>query len=180
MRPAALLCIAMAAALAAAPLGARQIVPDGQAAPEQPAPPPPASELPPPVPPTSSEPLPPFPHYPARAPREHNPNYRHGGHVSRHASPHHRATTRHHAKARRHGKSHHAKSHHAARQYFSKRTVRQCHGMTYKQIMRHKYCRTMMEQDLAATKRHRHQAHHRATSHHHRDRHHSSRHHRRR
>jgi hypothetical protein len=177
MRRATLVCIAIAAALAASPLGARQIVPDGQAAPELPAAPPPTSELPPPVPPTSSEPLPPFPHYPARAPREHNPNYRRSAHASRHASPHHRATRhQHHAKGR-----HHGKSHRAARQYFSKRTVRQCHRMTYKQIMRHKYCRTMMEQDLASTKQHRHHAHHRpASHHHHRDRRHARAHHRRR
>ena len=34
--------------------------------------------------------------------------------------------------------------------HFSKKTIRQCHGMTYKQIMRHSSCRALIKQELAA------------------------------
>jgi hypothetical protein len=147
--------IAALAAVAASPLGAQQ----------QPAPPP-ASELPPPVPPASTEPPPPFPHFPTRAPREHDPNYHPGAHAR--GPSHHRAkVTKHHAKAtHHHARAHHnaKRAHHSGRVYFSKRTIRQCHAMSYKQIMAHKYCRTMMKQDLAtaAPKRHHAARHHRS------------------
>lgn len=170
MRRAAFLCMALAMAVTASPLGAQQTTPDAPATPAQPAPPP-ASDLPPPVPKSATELPPPFPHYPARAPREHDPNYRRSSH--RQSASHHHTATRHHATAhhattRHKNRSHHQKaSHHAGRQYFSKKTIRQCHGMTYKQIMRHKNCRTMMKQDLQTTAKRpakRHASSHRRTS----------------
>jgi len=132
---------------AASPLAAQQTTPSDQTAPQQ---------LAPPVPQNSAELPPPFPHYPARAPREHDPNYRASAH--RHSQPararnaHHQAKPSHHSKATHHAKADHrgGKSHAQAKhQYFSKRTIRQCHGMTYKQIMAHQNCRTMMKQELA-------------------------------
>jgi hypothetical protein len=133
--------------------------------------PPAASEIPPPLPQGSSE-LPPFPHYPQIAPREHYPNWRKAAHA-------HRRT-----QARRRAAHHHARAHHArrsprdaTRQYFPKRTIRQCHAMNYRQIMQHRYCRAMMKQDLQARS---HRAHRHALAHRHRAaRHHRTRHHRR-
>lgn len=144
---------------AASPVAAQQVTPDNQAAPQQPTPP----ELAPPVLQNSADLPPPFPHYPVRAPREHDPNYHPGRHkVSRAQSPNGSKAAAHHAKARkttatrgRAKASHRGKAKaHATRQYFSKRTIRQCHGMTYKQIMAHKNCRTMMQQELAAQPSH--------------------------
>lgn len=137
------------AVMAASPTAAQQRTPD-QTAPQQ---------LAPPVPRSSTELPPPFPHYPKTAPREHDPNY----HRPTHKAPHAQSARRgkashvvkagHHAKADRHSKAdRHAKAaanHKPKRQYFSKRTIRQCHGMTYQQIMAHKNCRTMMQQELA-------------------------------
>jgi hypothetical protein len=46
---------------------------------------------------------------------------------------------------------HQAKAQHAAtHEHFSKSTIRQCQAMTYRQIMSHEHCRTMMKQDLEA------------------------------
>lgn len=161
MRFAVLVCLILA--MAGSPLAAQQTVP---------AEPPPASELPPPTPQRSTELPPPFPHYPARAPREHDPNYHPHAHrksgSTHHAKTHHRAASRH---ASHHkGKTHHATKQqrakskgHAKRVYFSKRTIRQCHAMSYKQIMAHRYCRTMMKQELAAQPTHH--AQHRKAAH---------------
>jgi hypothetical protein len=53
--------------------------------------------------------------------------------------------------------------------HFAKKTIRQCHAMSYKQIMGHKYCRMMIKQDVEA-KQHskaRHTStHHKKTRHH--------------
>jgi len=49
--------------------------------------------------------------------------------------------------------------------HFSRKTIRSCHGMSYRQIMRHPSCRALMKQELAAPA-HRHRAtHHKATRH---------------
>jgi hypothetical protein len=166
MRKKVLACIALAIALTGSPLAAQQSVPSE---------PPPASELPPPVPQRATELPPPFPHYPARAPREHDPNYRKSTHAKRSASTHqakshHRSTTHHKAKTHHASRTHHKgkTKHHASRMYFSKKTIRQCHAMSYRQIMAHKYCRVMMEQDLdkAGKPKRRASTHHRSTRHH--------------
>lgn len=151
---------------AASPVAAQHTAPDNQAAP--------SPDFAPPVPQNSADLPPPFPHYPARAPREHDPNYHPGRHGASHApSPHRsKAAAHHHSKAskttatHRHSKAdHRGKAQaHVKHQYFSKRTIRQCHGMTYKQIMAHRYCRTMMRQELAAQDGQRPSAHHHKSS----------------
>ena len=53
--------------------------------------------------------------------------------------------------------------------HLSRKTIRQCHGMSYSQIMKHSACRTLMKQDLAAAeKKHapRHKAKHTTTKRH--------------
>jgi hypothetical protein len=155
--------LAVAAMVAtASPLAAQQAMADGQAAPQQQ----PTPDLAPPVPQTSTELPPPFPHYPARKPREHDPNYRPGRHGVAHAQSSHRSKATHHVVKTHHKAkaSHRATAHRqATRQYFSKRTIRQCHAMSYKQIMAHRYCRTMMKQELAAQPTHH--AQHRKAAH---------------
>lgn len=159
MRRAALKGIALAIAVLASPLAAQQADPAVAQLP-----PPPASDIPPPLPRPATEPLPPFPHYPRIAPREHDPNYRRH-HTQRHAPSHRRAQA--HRRARHAAAHHRARTHrHAAHHYFSKRTIRQCHRMTYRQIMRHRYCRMMIRQDLGAARQHSHRVHHRTTRHH--------------
>ena len=73
-----------------------------------------------------------------------------------------------HAPARRthHRRTHASRTAHKARaaMHFSKKTIRSCHGMTYRQIMRHNSCRALMKQELAAPA-HRHRTSHRAIHH---------------
>jgi hypothetical protein len=167
--------VAVASMVVATPLAAQQAMADGQPTPQQQ----PTPDLAPPVPQTSTELPPPFPHYPARKPREHDPNYRAGKHRVSHAQSSHRSKPApHQAKASHRGAATHAKANHraathhpATHQYFSKRTIRQCHGMTYKQIMAHRNCRTMMQQELAAKPSHHaksHKAARKTTHRHHR------------
>lgn len=64
-------------------------------------------------------------------------------------------TTAHHSKAR----AQRAPARPAA-VHLSRKTIRQCHAMSYKQIMGHKNCRALMQQELAAAdQRHRTTAH---------------------
>ena len=120
----------------------------------------------PPVP--QAEPLPPpppFPPMPKARPRhrwvslghEHRSRADHRATSSKHhtSRAHHRAASPKH----RAGLAH--KSAHRPALHFSKRTVRQCHKMTYKQIMRHSSCRALMTQDLQAAKHRTHHAAHR-------------------
>lgn len=148
--------IACAASLfLASPLGAQQ----GQSIPEQTVPPPQ------PPPPSSQPPadLPPFvPPPPARL----YDNYRPAAHHHRAgANPnsirHHRVSRHHHATARRHAANRAV--------HVSKRTIRRCHSMTYKQLMRDGSCRVLMRQELNAPERRHHGAsHHRHSGRHHR------------
>ena len=74
-------------------------------------------------------------------------------------------------KARHHRSVHHHRGRtdrHATHQYFSRRTIHQCHRMTYRQIVRHRHCRTMMKQDLKASDHRRHRAHRHRSAHPHR------------
>jgi hypothetical protein len=148
MRRAALICTALTTAMAAAPLAAQQTPPSA----------PPAHELAPPVQRTSTEAPPPFPHYPKAKPREHDPNYHPSTRTRSTKTSHHNAKTSHSSKTAHASKaSHQAKAkhptkaqRHATRETFSKRTIRQCHAMSYSQIMSHEHCRTIMKQDLEA------------------------------
>lgn len=81
-------------------------------------------------------------------------------------------------KSRRHkaGSRHHGEKAHATKVHLSPRTIRKCHGMDYRQIMKHKYCRALMKQEISSedskharvSGRHGHKAksHHRAKKHH--------------
>jgi hypothetical protein len=167
-----LACATLAFGMLASPLGAQQ-APGGSASPTEqptadtmpPAPPPQAEQLPPP---------PPFPPMPSS-----RPSHRWVDTGNHHASrAHHRARTAH-APARR---THHRRTHasrraaHNARaaMHFSKKTIRSCHGMSYRQIMRRSSCRALMKQELAAPA-HRHRAiHHKASAHHKTARHHKA------
>src|SRR4051794_40764518 len=71
MRRVAPACIALAMAVTPSPVAAQQTTTDQAAATQEPPPPPPAFEVPPPMEGTSTDLPPPFPRYPARAPREH-------------------------------------------------------------------------------------------------------------
>lgn len=165
MRRAALMWIALATAAVASPLAAQQTVPHEQASPSQPAP----------SPQTSTELPPPFPHYPARAPREHDPNYHGPTHLRQHRASHHAGKMHHHGNIHHQSKTHHQTTH----EHFSKRTIRQCHAMTYRQIMRHRNCRVMMKQELEASEHRRDHAHrHGSVSHHSSASHHRTHHHR--
>jgi hypothetical protein len=65
--------------------------------------------------------------------------------------------------------------------HVSRRMMRRCHAMSYREIMRSSTCRALIKQDLAASERsHRHSKHrHSAKRHQARTRHHSARHHKR-
>jgi type IV secretory pathway VirB10-like protein len=171
-----LACAALAFGMFASPLRAQQ-TPPGEPAPptQQVAQPMPEQVQPPPVP--EAEPLPPPPPIPPMP--KARPSHRwvdigdyYGRRSHHHARrpSHHRARTHH-----RRTHAHRRPAHKASRAlHFSRRTVRSCHGMTYRQIMRHSSCRALMRQELAAAAhRHRHSAHrHRAITH--RARHHHS------
>ena len=108
-------------------------------------------------------PPPPFPPMPSS-----RPSHRWVDIGNHHASrAHHRARAAH-APARRthHRRAHASRTAHKARaaMHFSKKTIRSCHGMTYRQIMRHSNCRALMKQELAAPA-HRHRTSHRAIHH---------------
>jgi hypothetical protein len=148
-------------ALLALPVGAQTVPPDQSPYPETsvpPAPPPDrampqaAPELPPFIPPPRARI---YDHH--RTTAHHRP------------APHHRATARRHTTAHQVTREHHPAVH------LSKRTMRQCHKMTYRQIMQHSSCRALISQDLAAAERH-----HATTHHHAKTAHHSTKHHRRR
>ena len=145
--------------LLASPAAAQQTVP-GQSAPaqtssDQTAPvqaPQTDSQLPPPfVPP------PPARFYGDRPSRTHH-------HAATHRKAARRATGRYHAAAPRHKTR---KSHATA--HASKRVIRQCHKMTYNEIIRHSSCRALMKRELETPERaHRHAPkHHRASTRHH-------------
>ena len=127
---------------------------------------PPAEQLPPP---------PPFPPMPKADPRHrwvdmgdhHARRTHHAARANRHDARQtkHRkttGTTRHHARSTRHERTNHAAhraAHKAKPMHFSRKTIRLCHGMEYRQIMRHNSCRALMKQELAAPA-HRHRTDH--------------------
>jgi hypothetical protein len=170
-RIATLACAALALGMFAAPLGAQQ-TPQEQPIPETSQPAPPETELPPP---------PPFPPMPSARPSKRWVDV--GGHHSSHASRqsastrHHAARTRHHAAKAKHRRAHarHGTAYKARVAHFSRATIRACHKMNYRQILRHSSCRLLIKQELAATahhaKRHHKKSTHKARRHHSRKRH---------
>jgi hypothetical protein len=165
-------CAVLAFGLFASPLSAQQQVGPGEPAPQTQQPTP---EAVPPAPPPELEtlpPPPPFPPMPSARPRHRwvDMGDRHRSRAHRHARP-----TRHHATRTHHRRSsaHHRPAHKARHaMHFSKRTIRTCHRMTYRQILRHGSCRALMKQELAATAHRRHHARHKASAHRHKARHH--------
>jgi hypothetical protein len=126
----------------------------------------PIAQATPPSPPPQAEPLPPpFPPMPSARPSHRWVDV--GDHHSRRVR-HHVARRHHHATRTHHRRTHarHRPAHKPRLAHFSRRTIRSCHGMTYRQIMRHDSCRLLMKQELSG-KAHRHHraAHHRTTAH---------------
>jgi hypothetical protein len=148
MQRTVLFCAALAFGIVTSPLVAQQTTPDQPSAPT-------ATEQQ-----TAPEP-PPFPPMPKA-----RPTHRHvelG--ESRASRSHHRAARAHHERTRAHRKA-------VAKP--SRKMVRKCHAMSYRQIMRSDTCRALMKQELGASerhaKRHRHEASRRHRHHHHRTR----------
>jgi hypothetical protein len=134
------------------PLQAQQ-APATQQIPEQTIPPPE-------IPPSTQAPteLPPFiPPPRARLYDHYRPAGHHRARAHQHRTVHHRRRAHHHV----------ARHHHASRRvvHLSKRTIRSCHRMTYRQILRHGACRELMKRELRASNRHLY-ASHRRSSHH--------------
>jgi len=162
---------AFALAVLGSPLGAQDLPGGPVAQTEQPAP-----DMAPPAPPPQAEQLPPPPPFPPMPSAR--PSHRWvdvGGH---HASGARHSSRKAHARAKpsKHRRAHakHRSAHKAKPMHFSRKTIRSCHGMSYRQIMRHPSCRALMKQELAApTHRHR-AARHKASAHKAR-RHHSAR-----
>jgi hypothetical protein len=156
-------CAAVALAILTSPVGAQTVPPDQSPYPETsvpPAPPPdrarqPAPELPPFIPP------------PRARIYDHHRTTAH-----RRATPHHRPTAHNRATAHHRVTAHHVTHSHHPAVHLSKATMRQCHKMTYRQIMRNSSCRALMSQDLAAAERHHATTHHRAKTAHHSTKHH--------
>lgn len=122
-----------------------------------------------------------------RAKAHHDATRRHSAHQNHHAAKTSRKKAKHETTRRNSAHKNHQVTHERSRApHLSKQTISQCHKMTYKQIVQHKYCRQLMEHDLDAKQRQRHEsAKHKTKSRHsttsHRKsskRHHSSAHHR--
>jgi hypothetical protein len=59
----------------------------------------------------------------------------------------------------------------------SKKAVRRCHGMSYRQLLRHKDCAALLQRELRAAAHAKHRSgHHKATKRHKTTHHHSTRH----
>jgi type IV secretory pathway VirB10-like protein len=181
MQPIVLAGAALAFGIFASPLAAQPMPPERPSAtvqptgPNEPASPtmqstpeaPEAQSLP------ETPPPPPFPPMPRARPShrwttsEHRTTHpQHRSTHARHATSgnHHRSTRTHREAARaHHGKRHESRA--AAK--LSKRTIRFCHGLSYRQIMRHSSCRELMSQELrASTHRSRRAAHKHSGAHH--------------
>ncbi len=85
------------------------------------------------------------------------------------SSHHHAARSRYHAPSAHHHASptdQYATHEHHPTPHFSTRTIRECHGMTYQQVMRHSSCRALMREDLEAAEHRDHRtSHHKVASH---------------
>ena len=160
-----ILVCALAIGLFAWPLAAQQTPPEQapppnqQTGPNEPASP--GLQSMPETPEPQAAPMPappPFPPMPRARPSHRWVNVgsvHHASHARRH-------TTRAHHRSTRASRRHRHAAVHRAPQHFSARTIRQCHRMSYRQIMRHDSCRTLMRRDLAAAAaRHRHHTAHR-------------------
>jgi hypothetical protein len=69
--------------------------------------------------------------------------------TSKHAATKHAASKRHQAASKRHD-TRRARTVTPAKVHLSKKTIRQCHAMSYSQILGHKNCRALMKQELSA------------------------------
>lgn len=174
MKRIVLLCAALAFGICGSPVAAQQTVPDKTPQQAQPTgPTEPASPSQQSTPELQSAP-PPFPPMPRAAPSHRwvDVGSRHSGQRHSHAAPshHRRAEASHRSRhAERAKASHRSRHENRPETHLSKRTIRSCHRMTYKQIMRQSDCRTLMSQELAASNhRERHSAHrHKGSTHRH-------------
>ena len=153
-----LACAALAFGILGSPLAAQQTTPEQQPAPTQPAPTPDQQ--------TTPEAPPPFPPMPKARPSHRFVNV--GGEL-RATREHHRTVRSHHERAKARRQRAHA--HHERVAPPSRKTVRKCHAMSYKQIMRSDTCRALMKQELGAGERHAKHKHDAGRHHHHRAKH---------
>jgi len=170
VRRAFLVCAAAVLGILASPLTAQQTIPDQQTTPSVPPAPPPDRQTSPSVPP-------PFPPMPAREPRHRFVDM--GDHRTSHA--HHRTTkashrttsSKHRATSKqrptsKHGATHeHGRAstrhrvtsrHHAVAPSMSKKAIRQCHSMSYRQLLRHKNCAALLQSELNAASHAKHRS----------------------
>ncbi len=156
-----LFCTAFAISALAGPVAAQQFTSDEQ---------PTASEQPQQTQPPPLPPFPPMPHHAVRSSRQATPHEHYpGSSEHRTTSAKHHTTTHHKSTYEHHPSYHHATSHHTAHEHhhavhLSKRTIGQCHKMSYKEIMRYPNCRALMMQDLEEHE-HRQASKHHKTSH---------------
>jgi len=143
---AALICAAFALGILASPLPA-QTAPD-QAS-QQPTSVPPA---PPPDRQASPSVPPPFPPMPAREPRHRFVDIA-GHHKSQahHQMTHVRDRTTHAGHHATHGRHRSTHRHQNAAPSLSKKAIRRCHGMSYRQLLRHKDCAALLQSELSAS-----------------------------
>ena len=169
-----ILCTALAFGVCASPLAAQQTPPAQQSQPTSPTEPAPPTQQ---SMPEQTSP-PPFPPMPRVRNRWVDVGNHHASHSRSHASHSRSHATRSHE--RRTHTSHRERHADRAVSHLSKRTIRSCHRMSYKEIMRESDCRTLMSQELAAAQnrhdraghRHKGAAHrHTATQRHHHARH---------
>lgn len=168
MQPRMLHCASLLLAFFASPVLAQQAVPERsiqlaqQMAQNQPAQPPSTEAQ---SPPTSVAPLPPpFPPMPSSRPSHRwvDVGGHHGGRTHHKAAPsrHARKSDLRRSRKTREAEDRHSRHHRGrpdvrrshkelAKERPSARTIRRCHGMSYKQIMRSSSCRALMKQDLS-------------------------------
>ena len=154
-------CAAFSFAILASPLSAQQ-----QTVPEQP---PPLTQPIPEVPQTTPAVPKSVPPAPPPMPSSRHRWYEMGGHhaATSHPKPAHHASHPHHTTHETHAShAHHATHEHHSATRASKKTIRQCHKMTYQQIMRHSSCRDLMKEDLKSAEHpHHHASHHKGKTH---------------
>ena len=137
---------------------------------------------------------PPFPPMPSREPRhrfvdmgDHRSS--HSSHRALRSSRHSAKSTHHSVKASRHSTRHSGKptrhethrkhtakhSRHVAAPKMSKTAIRKCHGMSYRQLLKHSRCVDLLQRELKSQSRSKHRSHTRKAATHRRvDRHHVS------
>lgn len=182
MQPAVFAAATLAFAIFAAPVTAQPMPPGQSLAVVQQTgagEPSPAAQSTPEAPQAQPEP-PPFPPMPRAKPSHRWTTSNHHVATGHHSTTqaHHRTTSAHHRTTSTHSRATHAarRSAHATHRrsherkeavHLSRKTIRQCHGMSYRQIMRNSNCRALMSQELeAASARHQSKHRHSATQRH--------------